>query len=386
MNGKETIYWQGVDISLVQLKNNDPVPPPPRRTPQWGAVGKFFLSADSDAGYNKAKQAWMNSQKQQGFGNQSRPRTAGASSPSKRGARKDPRPGAFALNREKDARLSRPSSAPTLLRNENLIAKKPHEDAVCQKAEDMAVDWSIGWMKREGRWMKEDIDAVDVLADPVLFDLKVLHNASQRAHTEKLAKKKAEEEKRKRQQIRIGRSHASSNKVRTAADSMKELNGLLDQDTKKHCARMKVPHMAITDSNLEQMVNKLHKIHQLQMALKTKTNGLDLEDESMAGLISDMKSLFSAVAIVPGDWKHPLVKLASFLNGGHEGRLHTMLQALDVACTGTISQKDFIDGLGFLAYPDTDYKKLFAMLDTDGVGELDINVLEEKLARLLGPE
>jgi len=381
---KEAIWWQGVDISLVQHNNSDPIPPPPRRTPQWGAVGKFFLSADSDAGYNKARQAAMNSQKHRDPAG--RPFTAGASSPSKRGARKEPRPNAFSVQREKDARLQRPSSAPALLRNENLALKKPHEDAFCQKIEDMAVGRSLRWMKKEGLCKRDTIDAVDVLADPVLFDLKVLHNSSQRARTESIAKKQAAEEEARKRPVRGGRS-GTGTKVRTAAAKMKDLCGQLDQDTKKHCARMKVPHMAIADSNLDQLVNKLHKIHATQLALKLKDMARpELDNESMAGFMSEMKGLWSAVAIVPGDWKHPLVKLAHFINGGHEGRMRTILQAFDVGFTGSLSQKDFIECLTFMAYPHGDYKQLFAMLDTDGAGELDLNWVEDRLMKLIGPE
>jgi len=82
--------------------------------------------------------------------------------------------------------LQRPTSAPALLRGDNFI-RRTHEDAFLQNIEDVAVKHTTTTFKREAFEAKAKVADIDMLLDPSLHDLLLLHNKSQRNRAARLA-------------------------------------------------------------------------------------------------------------------------------------------------------------------------------------------------------
>lgn len=215
----EAIWWKGVDISRVANQSFDAVPGPPRRKPDWGTVSQFFTCAEEVAGVNLESHT-SSADPHSIHGNNGRGPNR---SPTKRGGKRESRMGAFQKSKANNGR-QRPCSAPALLRNEGFIAREPsHKDAMRQQVEDIAVRGTLGWMHREGQRKKDVIDRVDVLADSILFDLKVLHNSAQRAKGSKL---------RPASSSPAGRQGVAVQRQKSAVDSLRDLVNELAKDTK----------------------------------------------------------------------------------------------------------------------------------------------------------
>jgi len=80
------------------------------------------------------------------------------------------------------AKPERPSSSPALLRGDGLAPVRP-SDSLRQRIEDTSVRREIGRYKRERIAQREVVSGVDFLSDQSLYDLKVLHNGTQRARS-----------------------------------------------------------------------------------------------------------------------------------------------------------------------------------------------------------
>lgn len=246
--------------------------------------------------------------------------------------------------------------------------------------EDLAVHERMEWLKREGHTKRELIAKVDVLADPILFDLKVLHNSAARAKTAPHGQVCATPSK-------AGRAPGSANQ----AERLRGLSRSLANDTHQHMARLQIPHRVLEGGKMQRLFEKLKDIEEItsdpcgdapkaefhhgnDMALKVKPEIGGAFAEQLKGLWGN------AAGVSPGDLSHPLVRLAYFLNGQHPRRMRMVLEAFDCACKGSINQEDFCTGLELMSYQSiSEYKELFFMLDSEGKKELEVGWLEEHL-------
>lgn len=379
-------WWHGVNISekLKVLSSEHPVEPLARRQPQWQSVSSFFTRASKalaseEPGCNMPGDASPGRRSFQGRGASCSRKPSKGEKARPKSAAGTRRCNAFIPAHRKDApvRQRRPQSAPALLRNDEprLIAKKTHEDPLRQHVEDMAVHERMEWLKREGFTKREMISRVDVLADPILFDLKVLHNSAARAKTPAppVVPKKG---------------------TTTEAHPVEKLRGLsrsLAKDTHRHCTRLEIPHRVVEGPNVRQLYEKLKSIQRLTAAQKLKSfhDGNDLamkvKSEIGAAFTEQLKGLWgNAAGVSPGDLSHPLVRLAYFLNGNHDDRMRMVLHAFDADQKGSINQEEFSLGLELMGYQSvSDYKDLFLMLDSEGQKELELEWLEAHLKSLV---
>lgn len=116
---------------------------------------------------------------------EARPRLRPASAPA--GARPRPasagRPGTSKSGTVEQARRGRPQSASSMLRaldEWGRPMRTTHGDMFLSDIEANEVQRNIDTYKREKHVCRDKVDGVDALADTSLYDLKVLHNASQR--------------------------------------------------------------------------------------------------------------------------------------------------------------------------------------------------------------
>jgi len=116
---------------------------------------------------------------------EARPRLRPASAPA--GARPRPasagRPGASKSGTGEQAKRGRPQSASSMLRARDELGRPmrtTHGDVFLSDIEAYEVQSNIDTFKREKHVCRDKVDGVDALADTSLYDLKVLHNGSQR--------------------------------------------------------------------------------------------------------------------------------------------------------------------------------------------------------------
>jgi len=118
--------------------------------------------------------------------------------------------------------------------------------------EDLAVHERMEWLKREGHTKRELIAKVDVLADPILFDLKVLHNSAARAKTAPHGQVCATPSK-------AGRAPGSANQ----AERLRGLSRSLANDTHQHMARLQIPHRVLEGGKMQRLFEKLKDIEEI---------------------------------------------------------------------------------------------------------------------------
>lgn len=386
---KDQIWWHGVNISekLKVIAHEHPVQPLARRQPQWQSVSSFFTRAAVDLASEQPGRAEARTPLRHTctsrlpLARTSSKNTLGGRPKSAAGSKARLEPGRHRKEAPPAIRR-RPQSAPALLRNDEpgLIAKKTHKDPLRQHMEDLAVHERMEWLKREGHTKRELIAKVDVLADPILFDLKVLHNSAARAKTAPHGQVCATPSK-------AGRAPGSANQ----AERLRGLSRSLANDTHQHMARLQIPHRVLEGGKMQRLFEKLKDIEEItsdpcgdapkaefhhgnDMALKVKPEIGGAFAEQLKGLWGN------AARVSPGDLSHPLVRLAYFLNGQHPRRMRMVLEAFDCACKGSINQEDFCTGLELMSYQSiSEYKELFFMLDSEGKKELEVGWLEEHL-------
>mmetsp|Transcript_94210 Transcript_94210/g.239751 ORF Transcript_94210/g.239751 Transcript_94210/m.239751 type:complete len:405 (+) Transcript_94210:155-1369(+) len=220
------MWWQGIDLKPTRFPEGDPICAAPGRPAgdRWESQRLLI----------KAREARSSS---------------GA------GTRR-------AAEREAAARPTRPSSAPALLRGTRLPAGASHEPpppgrppkdlaltALRQGIEDSAVRDQLGVYRQAYRTTKDAVNAVDQLADTVLFDLKVLHNKAQRNKSAAAA-------------VVVGRAHEAKKpglvKVRERRDKsgadkdqclqarqLKEWAQRMDESTRQTCKSCSVSHRVV---------------------------------------------------------------------------------------------------------------------------------------------
>lgn len=390
---KDQIWWHGVNISEVynRLAAEFPVKPLPRRKPQWQSVSAFFQRAAGEAlledpGTPTRERPHSRSRtsratvllKSASFCRVVRNgshawRPASATAP-KRGSnvqRKDG-PSTMAMRR-------RPQSAPALLRNDmqGLVARKTHEYPLRQRMEDVAVQKRMEWLKREGRYKRDFIEGVDVLSDPILFDLKVKHNSAARAKS--AAPKTAA----------LPSTPGTSKRPTLAHDktSVEKLRGLcsaLAKDTHSHCTRLQIPPKLVEGKGAQLLFEKLDAVLKQYPALRRPEEKLEEEKHDLgASFAHSLQGLIGGAAASAGDLTHPLVRLAYFLDGGRPGRLHVILEVLDRCRNGMLQSEDFCLGVELVGFAAPDYSALWGMLDDEGAGQLPVWRVEEKLVQLI---
>lgn len=184
-----------------------------------------------------------------------------------------------ATQRATDRRLgdsrtpSRPASAPALLRNDNFPQRTIHKDQFLQGIEDSSVKRNKTNLRVEQFTLKDFMASVDMLQDPYLHDLLVLHNRSQRVrggaggdkhrranmlgtseesnrhgvrfanrHRRTVSESRAQArggspQQRKTQSGSLGLSFLAS----SATEQVKELCQILDGSIQQHCISQGVP-------------------------------------------------------------------------------------------------------------------------------------------------
>lgn len=374
------MWWASIDMQKIQLSAKDPIPPQPLRKPVWGTMAfsnskkpKPDPGAPAGAAASPAKPRALERTRtmltEKGGNGRARPRSAGAGKPS-------------ALLRQ------RPQSAPTLLRAEGFIAQRPYEDPLRQRIEDCEVARSLGVMRREGYAKKELISKVDSLQDPILFDLKVLHNASQRARSASESKMRATTpsgptDASKRLGGKVPRRQGWQEL--TSVEKMQELCRTLETDIKKHCFRCRIPHRVVEDPKLQRIMRSLNTATKRMMSLE-----FELEQEERpktgGGFGLKLKELFSAAVQTPfasASDEQQMRRLAQFLHqAGGSNSIEGILQALDPEQTGFVNPQDFMHGLEFLGFLG-DSKQAFTILDQESSGTMPIKVLEARIMSYL---
>eukprot|EP00439_Symbiodinium_sp_Y106_P008592 s4294_g1.t1 len=299
-------------------------------------------------------------------------RPASATAP-KRGAnvqRKDG-PSTMAMRR-------RPQSAPALLRNDmqGLVAQKTHEDPVRQRMEDVAVQKRMEWLKREGRCKRDFIEGVDVMSDPILFDLKVKHNSAARA--------KSATPKTAAVPSTPGSKRPAHAHDKTSVEKLRGLCSALAKDTHSHCTRLQIPPILVEGKGAQLLFEKLDAVLKQYPALRRPEDKLEEEKHDLgASFAHSLQGLIGAAAASAGDLSHPLVRLAYFLDGGRPGRLHLILEVLDRCRSGMLQSEDFCLGVELLGFATPDFSALWGMLDDEGAGQLPVWRVEEKLVQLI---
>ncbi|CAJ1417280.1 unnamed protein product [Effrenium voratum] len=397
MPAKDQIWWRGVNISdtFHKLHGDSPVKSLPRRRPQWQSVSEFFVRAREEAaqeqpgfrrmpekGKSPGKLAIPVSRAQSPGRGSIRPRSA--TGVSKRGSQP---------SRSEPVIRRRPQSAPALLRNDMPgLMRKTHEDPLRQHVEDVAVQKRMEWLKREGRTKRDFIERVDVLSDPILFDLKVNHNSAVRARS---ASKEIPSPRSSKSSQKSGQK--SGHPANRAAENLRRLCGSLSKDTRHHCARMRIPAKVVEADRLKLLFENLKAIQRGTTVLRkqrsptsparrslTEDPEQSKKPEISMAVAEGLKNLWGPHVVSPGDMNHPLVRLAYFISGSFPGRMRMILEAFDWACTGSLTKQDFCVGLEFMGYSSTvDYSDLFTMLDAEGQGRLDVRWLEDHLENLV---
>ncbi|CAE7234291.1 PIWIL1 [Symbiodinium natans] len=391
---KDQIWWHGVNISEVyhRLAADFPVKPLPRRKPQWQSVSAFFQRATEDAlqevpkRVEKTRSSTRASMSPTLMKSPTFTRTVSNGSyrarPASAGA---PKRGFNSQRKDASATMSlrkRPQSAPALLRNDmqGLVARKTHEDPLRQRMEDVAVHKRMEWLKREGRYKRDFIEGVDVLSDPILFDLKVKHNSAARAKsaTPKTGSTPTASTSRR----------TATHRDKTSADKLRGLCSALAKDTQSHCARMQIPQKLVEGQTARELFEKLDAILKQYPARRRPEEKPDESEKHDLGasFAHSLQGLLGVGAVSAGDLSHPLVRLAYFLDGGIPGRLHLLLEALDRKRTGLLSTEDFCLGIELMGFAAPDYGEIWAMLDEEGNGELPLGSVEERLLLLLAEE
>jgi len=182
-----------------------------------------------------------------GQGERRRPKSAPSATVSLR------RPNSAALGIITHAKSRRPQSAPRLLRGDGLILKRPgdiQEDKTLQRMEEYSVNFNLETFKREKHLFKDKVDGVEMLEDPILYDLKVLHNGRQRAQSLRLKEARNELEKEMQEfkktppaandLIRRQRLDEVKRRLQShyGSEAVRELCVKLDANLRKHAKRL----------------------------------------------------------------------------------------------------------------------------------------------------
>lgn len=195
------------------------------------------------------------------------------------------RPNSATIGKSSHARARRPQSAPRLLRGDGLLLKRPadihlQEDKTLQRMEEYSVSSNMESFKHEKRVFKDKVDGVEMLEDPILYDLKVLHNGRQRAVSSRLKEAKNELEMEmlefkknppaandtiRRQRLDELKKRKMQNQSGT--EVVKELCAKLDTNLRKHAKRLDFRRLSQTACTLEDQ-NALLRDFKLLMQFK----------------------------------------------------------------------------------------------------------------------
>lgn len=297
---------------------------------------------------------------------------------------------------QRQKQRARPASATNLLRGEGLVAWKPYEDRFRRGIENTQVKDTKDTMKRERFLHRGVIADIDVMADPILFDLKVLHNGAQRARSAALGNRpgtappgmagnsSTPSRRNKRGDNALQNSAKSDNpSIAEVKDLCKTLNG----DIAQHCGRMHMPIKCVEDKNLKHVVTKIQQMRGT-LHMPQKDNATD-EDPAL-GFRKELKALFGntnkAVKrsfLGGGNTDQILEKLAKFLLSTG-GSMRPTLEAIDCDGNGKFKCPDWCVGLELLGWSG-DAEVAWNMLDFHNRGELELKVIEERLVPHLPP-
>eukprot|EP00747_Dinoflagellata_sp_TGD_P102159 gnl/TRDRNA2_/TRDRNA2_168577_c2_seq6.p1 gnl/TRDRNA2_/TRDRNA2_168577_c2~~gnl/TRDRNA2_/TRDRNA2_168577_c2_seq6.p1 ORF type:complete len:313 (+),score=45.60 gnl/TRDRNA2_/TRDRNA2_168577_c2_seq6:126-1064(+) len=142
--------------------------------------------------------------------------------------------------------LTRPQSAPTLLRNEGLLDKQTHNSDFLQKLENVEVKDCLQSLRRE-RYPKRDfIRSINCMKDHSLYDLKVKHNACQRArsatsHQALLDVASGPKGANRSRSQAHGRDKNWNWEELSPSQRMRKLCHALESDMRYHCNRIDAP-------------------------------------------------------------------------------------------------------------------------------------------------
>lgn len=316
--------------------------------------------------------------------------------------------------------VERPASAPALLRGDAPLnaagnrlvplggsAREKELGEFRQEIENKAVHRRLNQLRREARIKKDAVEAVDMLADAWLFDLKVKHNSAQRARS--AAKTKAEAAARQsslpsRCPHSLRRATAADLEQTAQAVQLRKLAADLARDTRGTCQRLGLSHKILLDPRLRKIALALKAA--TADAGKAAEGGQFRKREELANshqiALTDLKTLFSkTVAIVhkedPASWEKPaateldvafaedsMAHLAEFLVHKEGAGLGSLLAAMDFRESGWLRFEDFAVGLDLLGYPGH-VDRIWRHLDSEYVGELSIADLEGRLRQSILP-
>lgn len=151
------------------------------------------------------------------------------------------RPGSAAA--PKRTQISRPVSAPSLLRGEGMLKHRTHEDPFLQGIENQQVNGCLGRLKGERFFIKDSMKQVDMLADPSLHDLLLMHNGSQRSRCESAGRRRNNKARAapRSDGRKMGHIDSACCLKSAASSQVRELSAKLKDSIQHSCESMDVP-------------------------------------------------------------------------------------------------------------------------------------------------
>lgn len=395
------MWWQGLDQEAIRPrrhKEGDPICPLPGTSPEsrWGTEALLQSARENPAPSGE------------------KPRPSGRA-----GSRNKSGGGGAAGGKAGpgDGRRFRPSSAPALLRGDPpllLLGSRPVSALATpqerelgdfrQGLEDKEVRRKLSSLRREGRIMKDAIDGVDVMSDPCLFDLKVSHNAAQRAKSAAvLAARRPplSRDARHRRSGKDGHATAPGEKESAAqAKQLREMADALDRDTKGTCNRIGLSHKFVKDPRLQRIAIQMRaKIGYFTIAQS------NVEESAAKAVqhkeITGFKSLFAKTADALQQDKDSMLAFGSFQEKGSRSKdakllsritegiwrmgisMRSVLEAMDSDGNGRVREEDWKAGLEILGYTAGDAIHAWSLLDPEERHEgMAVADLESRLTHL----
>jgi hypothetical protein len=274
-----------------------------------------------------------------------------------------------------------------------------------QNIEDKEVTRCLHQLRVQGYPARDVVNAVDMLSDTVLYDLKVLHNAYQRILDDRAKKTKRGSAGMSQRSKHTSSSKGASNSAlrrATGAEQLRDIGRQLDGDTKQHCRTLGIPHYKVQDPGRKnKMMQKMTVKVQLPEGqasetwrsserrrtpvrtsdVRRSTSVIPSRTEMVSAFRSDLHGLFShsrAKAEFTFDpTEDVLERLAEFLVL-HAGTLRNALTAMDHDERGRLDFHDWESGLDVIGASCAAHSA-WKQMNPKGLNDLTLQVLEDNL-------
>jgi len=298
----------------------------------------------------------------------------------------------------------RPSSAPALLLRgdpplhaaaSRLVppgrpAREVELGQLRQDIENKVVHRKLTSLRREGFVTKDSVAGVDVMSDPSLFDLKVLHNSAQRRRTagavqRQQARQSAAGSGAARRRRKEGQSSVSDTQSSVQARQLKELCAVMDADTRKCCSAAGLNFKCLLDPAFATLAIQMGARASLFSGpYGDRMGGCEepSETQAAASLRQHLMGIQPKFAkTTEGLHQEESTTVGFTLKAAQEflvtvgGSVRNMLEGMDRTGDGWILEKDFVDGMQLVGFGG-DAQQIWGTLDAAKVGEMSIGDLE----------